>query len=134
MENKTPYLIDIGSIGSKELGFITVAEVGKNIPFKIKRVYWTYNSPPATIRGHHAHKTLHQVICSVHGVIVFNLENKAGDKLRFVLDHPSKGLYIPPMHWRTIELSSSAVLLCLASEEYDGADYFRDYNEFKENK
>ena len=95
MENKIPYLIDIGSIGGKELGFITVAEAGKKIPFEVKRVYWTYNTPTGTIRGHHAHKSLYQVICAVHGAIVFNLENKASEKFRFVLDHPSKGLYIP---------------------------------------
>jgi hypothetical protein len=37
MENK-PYIIELEKIGSPSLGYITVAEYQKNIPFDIKRV------------------------------------------------------------------------------------------------
>ncbi|MGP8216193.1 MAG: sugar 3,4-ketoisomerase [Bacteroidia bacterium] len=125
-----PYLINFTGIGEPENGYISVAQAPL-IPFAIKRVYWTYYTPDGVVRGHHTHKKLRQVICAVHGCIIFNLEDKAGDKFRFVLDHPSKGLFIPPMHWRTIELSKDAVLLCLASEEYNEDDYIREYDVFK---
>ena len=49
----------------------------------------------------------------------------------YILNNPVVGLFIPKMHWRTISFSRNAVLLCLASAEYDEADYIRDFEEFK---
>jgi dTDP-4-dehydrorhamnose 3,5-epimerase-like enzyme len=125
-----PKLFKLESIGSSDLGYITVAEYQKNVPFEIKRVYWTYFTPNQITRGHHAHKALEQFIFAVSGSIKFELVNSLGEKSNFILDTPEKGLYIPPMHWRTIEFSHSAVLLCLASDIYIESDYIRDYNEF----
>lgn len=132
--NKLPYIIELCSIGSTDLGYITVAEYQKNIPFIIKRVYWTYYTPNQVTRGHHAHKELEQCIFAVSGKIDFELTNVNGKKSNFVLDSPEKGLYIPPMHWETIKFSHSAVLLCIASEVYDENDYVRDYKVFKNLK
>ncbi len=75
---------------------------------------------------------LEQLIFAVSGVIEFVLENVAGDKLTFILDKPNIGLYIPKMFWRTIKLSHNAVLLCLASKEFEEADYIRNYDQFKQ--
>ena len=129
-----PHIIDLKSIGSSYLGYITVAEFPKNIPFEIKRTYWTYYTPNNVERGNHAHKELQQIIVAVAGVIEFDLESIQGDKFNFKLDNPNQGLYIPKEYWRVIHFSHSAVLLCLASLEYDIADYIRDYNEFKKLK
>ncbi|WET48391.1 FdtA/QdtA family cupin domain-containing protein [Chryseobacterium indologenes] len=126
-----PQIITFNKIGSSELGYITIAEEQKNIPFNIQRVYWTYYTPQDVIRGGHAHKKLKQVIFAVSGTITFNTEDKEGNKETFILDHPSKGLFIPELIWRDIQFSHNAVLLCLASELYDENDYFRDFEEFK---
>lgn len=123
-----PALLDCGKVGSSALGYITIAE---KLPFEIKRVYWTYYAPHEVIRGHHAHRQLRQIIFAVSGSIKFELENMLGGKRSFLLDRPYIGLYIPEMHWRTMEFSHNAVLLCLASAEYDEEDYIRDYEEFQ---
>jgi len=129
MDKKIQYF-DLEKIGNPSLGFITIAENSKNIPFEIKRVYWTYYTPQDVIRGGHAHKNLEQLIFAVSGVIEFNTEDKEGSKQTFILDNPSKGLYIPKLIWRDIKFSHTAVLLCLASEEYSEDDYIRDYDTF----
>ena len=131
MKNDKPKIITYNNIGSSQLGYITIAENQKNVPFDIQRVYWTYYTPQDVIRGGHAHKKLEQVIFAVSGTIIFNTEDKDGNKETFLLDHPSKGLFIPKLIWRDIQFSHSAVLLCLASEVYDEDDYFRDFEEFK---
>jgi WxcM-like, C-terminal len=47
------------------------------------------------------------------------------------LSSPEVGLHIPPMIWGTQwKYTSDSVLLVLASERYDPADYIRDYEEF----
>ncbi|ARN76523.1 dTDP-6-deoxy-3,4-keto-hexulose isomerase [Nonlabens spongiae] len=128
-----PHIIDLKSIGSPDLGYISVAQYQDNMPFEIKRVYWTYYTPNQVTRGHHAHKELHQCIFAVSGKIEFELINQQGKKTIFILDSPEKGLYIPPLHWRTINFSHSAVLLCLASEVYLKEDYIRDFDSFINN-
>jgi hypothetical protein len=130
--NTKPHLITFDKIGSPNLGYISVAEVADNIPFEIKRVYWTYFTPNHVERGNHAHLALQQVILSVAGIINFELENTAGERFEFILDEPNKGLFVPPGYWRRMRFSHSAVLLCMASELYDEADYIRDYETFKQ--
>lgn len=129
----SPCLIQFNAIGSSELGYITAVQYPKDLPFVIKRVYWTYFTPHNVERGNHAHRYLHQVIIAVSGIIKFTIEGINGNKSEFVLDNPNTGLYLPPMHWRTIHFSHNAVLLCLASEEYHADDYIRDYNEYKKS-
>ena len=134
MKMDKPTIIEFPKIGSSELGYITIAEAQKNIPFDIKRVYWTYFTPQDVVRGGHAHKNLEQVIFAVSGTITFNTEDQQGAQETFVLDHPTKGLYIPKLIWRDIHFTHSAVLLCLASEHYDEKDYFRNYEEFLKSR
>lgn len=126
-----PSYFNLDKIGDSSLGFITVAENLKNTPFEIKRVYWTYYTPQDVIRGGHAHRNLEQLIFAVAGTIQFNTENQNGEKEEFLLDSPSKGLYLPKLIWRDIKFSHNAVLLCLASELYDENDYFRNFDDYK---
>ncbi|WP_346983877.1 FdtA/QdtA family cupin domain-containing protein [Chryseobacterium sp. POE27] len=126
-----PQYFSLDKIGNSYLGYITVAESLKNIPFEIKRVYWTYYTPQDVTRGGHAHRKLEQLIFAVSGRIEFNTINLEGIEETFILDSPSKGLYLPRLIWRDIKFSHSAVLLCLASELYDESDYFRNYQDFK---
>jgi len=126
-----PTIKDFSTIGSAALGYISVAESNINIPFDIKRVYWTYYTPNEVLRGGHAHKTLQQMIFAVSGKIIFNVEDRFSNTYRFELEKPRVGLYFPPYTWREIQFSHNAVLLCLASEHYDENDYIRDYEEYK---
>lgn len=129
-----PQIIELDKIGNPNLGYITVAENSKKIPFEIKRVYWTYYTPNEIKRGGHAHKKLNQVIFAVAGTIIFTTENLNGNRETFTLDAPHKGLYIPEKIWRDIQFSHNAVLLCIASETFQEDDYIRDYKEFKKLK
>jgi len=129
--SRFPRLITFSSIGDSALGFITVGEGHKNVPFEIKRVYWTYFTPHNIQRGGHAHKQLEQMIFAVCGRIEFSIENPEGRKETFVLDSPDTGLYIPSLIWRDIKFSHNAVLLCMASDTYQEDDYIRDYDTFK---
>ena len=125
-----PHIIQFNKIGSPNLGYISVGENLENIPFEIKRVYWTYYTPQDVTRGGHAHYDLEQVIVAVSGTITFTTEDLKGNKREFILDSPDKGLYIPKMIWRDIKFSHNAVLLCMASEKYIESDYIRDYKTF----
>jgi hypothetical protein len=52
-------------------------------------------------------------------------------KKQFNLNRSYYGLYICPMIWRSIDnFSSGSVCMVLASNLYDEADYYRNYEEF----
>lgn len=127
---EAPRLLELPKLGSESIGYLSVAQQPDQIPFPIKRVYWTYNTPTEVTRGNHAHRELRQLIVAVAGQIKLTTENLRGEKQEFRLDSPSKGLIIPPWHWRTIQLSDAAVLLCLASEVYEKSDYIYSFEEF----
>lgn len=125
-----PYLFEFGKIGDSSIGYISVAE-SHTLPFVVQRVYWTYFTPHEVIRGHHAHKALQQIIVAVAGQITIEVINSEGIQETFQLTKPNQALYIPPMCWRTLQFSHSAVLMCLSSEPFSESDYIRDFNEFK---
>lgn len=125
-----PYLIDFPKIGGPSLGYISVAEK-TNLPFAPKRVYWTYFTPENIERGGHSHIELEQILIAIAGQIKVSIELINGEKFDFILDKPSKGLYVPKKSWRTMKYSHNAVLLCIASIEYDEKDYVRQYKDFK---
>jgi dTDP-4-dehydrorhamnose 3,5-epimerase-like enzyme len=127
---KEPYIIEFNKIGDPEVGFISVAENQKSLPFDIKRVYWVYDTPSGVDRGHHAHIKGEQVLVVVNGSAKIFLNSSKEQEYEFFLDSRSRGLYIPAMYWRRLELSRGAILLCIASGAYDEKDYIRDYQEF----
>lgn len=113
-----------------ERGQLVAAEVGKEIPFEVKRVYYIYDTLEGVRRGFHAHQNLKQILICVSGSCKIHLDN-GSETAEVVLDKPYEGLYIENNMWREMyDFSPDAVLLVLASELYNEDDYIRDYNEF----
>lgn len=124
-----PSLIELKRIYDHR-GNLSVVESFKDLPFDIRRVYWLYDVPGGESRGGHAHKSLYQFIVAANGSFHVNLSNGTDD-YSFFLNHPYKGVLVPPGYWRTLDdFSSGAVCLVLASELFDEDDYIREYDEF----
>ena len=119
------------SVHTDGRGNLTVVESNIDIPFEIKRVYYMHGIPDAQVRGAHAHKELEQLVIAVAGSFEIRLDN-GKTVTTTVLDDPAKAVYVPRMYWRTLQnFSKDAVCLVLASTNYDEADYYRNYEEFK---
>lgn len=111
-------------------GCLTVAELGKELPFPVKRIYYIYGVKEGERRGFHAHKALNQVLIAMHGSCKILLDD-GKEQATVTLDSPEEGLFIGTNTWREMfDFSSDAVLVSLASDEYDESDYIRDYNDF----
>jgi carbonic anhydrase/acetyltransferase-like protein (isoleucine patch superfamily)/dTDP-4-dehydrorhamnose 3,5-epimerase-like enzyme len=111
-------------------GSLSVAEVGKQLPFQPKRYFIVFDVPSAEVRGEHAHKTLHQFVVCVKGSMSLVVDD-GEHRQEYVLDRPDRGLHIQPMVWATqYKYTADAVQLVLASDVYDAEDYIRDYDEF----
>lgn len=111
-------------------GNLTVAEQLKNVPFEIRRVYWTYDIPSGEHRGGHAHKQCRELIIAVSGSFTVTLTN-GQSRCFYLLNHPYQALLVEAGVWRTLEdFSSGAVCLVLAEDYFDEDDYIRSYNVF----
>ena len=111
-------------------GQLVALEELKDIPFKIKRVYYMYETQEGVVRGRHAHKSLQQILICICGSCKIKLDNGYEKKI-VSLEKPYEGLYVGNNMWREMyDFSPDAVLMVLASELYDEADYIRDYDVF----
>lgn len=113
-----------------ERGQLIALEEFRDIPFRIKRVYYMYDTAPGVVRGKHAHKSLEQILVCIHGSCKVKLDNGRETKV-VLLEQPYEGLYVANNMWREMyDFSEDAVLMVLASELYDEKDYIRDYDAF----
>lgn len=108
-------------------GHLVPVEEHTTIPFEIKRVYYIFGVEQGVRRGFHSHRKLRQALVCVHGKVKI-LVKTTEEEETVLLDDPSRALLIGPMVWREMyDFSEDAVLLVMASEHYDEADYIRDY-------
>jgi hypothetical protein len=115
-------------------GNITIVEGERNIPFRLRRIYYLYDIPGGESRGGHAHIELYQLIVAASGSFEVLLDDGINKKI-VRLNRPNFGLLVLPGIWRELfEFSSGAICMVLASHIYDETDYLRDYNKFIECK
>lgn len=126
-----PHLIELPKIGNSSIGYISISEQQKHLPFNPQRVFWTYFTPESIVRGRHAHHVTEQVLVAVAGRIIVTTEMPDGTVSVFRLEDPDTGVYIPPYAWHTMQYSHTAVQLAFASTCYDENDYIRSYDDFK---
>lgn len=124
-----PYLLSFHRVGSQQTGYITSTQFAENIPFKIKRVFWTQGTPAGVERGHHANMATEEVLVTLSGSIKVLTDN-GRKKQEFELANPQEGLYIPAMCWTELRFSEGATALCLTSTDFSESDYIRDYDRF----
>ncbi|MFC2767496.1 sugar 3,4-ketoisomerase [Mitsuokella sp. oral taxon 131] len=111
-------------------GQLIALEELRDIPFRIRRVYYMYDTGEGVVRGKHAHKSLEQILVCIHGSCKVRLDNGQEQKI-VPLEKPYEGLYVGSNMWREMfDFSPDAVLMVLASELYDEADYVRSYEDF----
>lgn len=131
MQYKERTLIDLPKIIDPR-GNLTVAQGMNQVPFDVKRVYWTYDVPAGESRGGHAHKHCREIIIAISGSFSVTIDN-GREKETYHLNHPWQGLLVETNVWRTLDdFSSGAVCLVLASDPFEEADYIREYSDFLE--
>ncbi|MGB3368372.1 MAG: FdtA/QdtA family cupin domain-containing protein [Acidaminobacteraceae bacterium] len=129
---KNCYLINFDEIGNDENGYLIALEENKQIPFDIKRVYYTHRVPCDSKRGFHAHHNLEQVLVCLSGKVIMKCFD-GSDEIEYSLDSPNKGVYIGPMVWHEMYgYTEETVLMAVASDLYKEVDYIRSMDLFME--
>ena len=118
------------AVRGDERGQLVAIEGYNEVPFAIARVYYMYATTPGVTRGYHAHRALNQLAVAVAGSCTMLLDDGAR-RVSVRLDDPAVGLTMGPMIWREMsDFSDDCVLMVLADQVYDEADYIRDYGDF----
>ena len=113
-------------------GNLTFVQNNDQVPFKIARVFWTYDVPGGETRGGHAYHTQEEFIISLSGSFDVVVKHPSGKEDRYSLNRSYYGLYLPPKTWRHMEnFSTNALSLHLSSCVFNTADYIRDFNLFQ---
>lgn len=111
-------------------GNLSFAEFETTLPFIVKRCFWIFGVPSKDVRGEHAHRECHQFLICVSGHVTVMLDD-GKVRAEINLDAPTKGLHIQPGTWGVqFKHSPDAILVVLASHNYDPEDYIRDYSDF----
>lgn len=99
-----------------ERGSLIALEGERDIPFKVRRVYYIYDTQSDMPRGFHAHKHLKQLLIAVSGSVTITCEY-GKKKERYLLETPSQGLLLEGLIWREMhDFSPDCVLVVFASE------------------
>jgi hypothetical protein len=113
-------------------GNLTFLQNPEQIPFEIKRVFWTYDVPGGESRGGHAYKTQNEVIIALSGSFDVVITNKSGEKVCISLNRSYFGLFVPAMTWRHMEnFSTNALALHISGSVFNSDDYIRDWNVYE---
>ena len=129
MKNKKHYLFEIEPF-SDEDGYLVVIEEEKQIPFKIRRIFYEYGVEGTSIRGKHANKNSRFCLISVSGSCDVVVEDGV-NKTVYKLDRPNQVLFLDKMIWKTMtNFSRDCVLLVLSDCLYDKNEYIRDFSEY----
>ncbi len=119
------HLVELQRI-TDDRGTLGVAEVGRHVPFVVRRAFWLVDVPRDRSRGAHAHRTLEEFVVALAGSVEVTVDD-GRERATYRLAQGSPGLYVPAMIWVEMRsFSPGAVLMVLCSAPYDEADYLRD--------
>lgn len=123
-----PHIIQLPKIMDPR-GNLTFLQYPAQLPFEIKRVFWTYDVPGGEIRGGHAYHQQYEFIIALSGSFDVVITDTQGQIHTFHLNRSYYGLFLPPRTWRHMEnFSTNALSVHLSSKEFDPEDYIRDFN------
>lgn len=104
-------------------GSLTVLDkIDELIPFNVKRIFFINTLVDEARGGHRHHNTRQAIICIKGSCIVSNHDGV--NQVDYVLDGPEKCLFLETYDWHIMhEFTGNTILLVLASENFDVADY-----------
>lgn len=112
-------------------GNLTFFEDSNQIPFKIERVFWTYDVPGGEKRGGHAYYKQNEFIIALSGSFDVIITDSKGDTNTYSLNRSYYGLYVPAQTWRHLEnFSTNALSLHVSDSSFDEKDYIREFEEY----
>jgi len=100
------------------------------LPFEPKRSFLVYGVPEGFERGNHAHINTNQYLICLNGILQIKVNNGKTENSIYLTK--GDGVLIDKMIWDSQIFYGNAILLVLCDTNYDGNDYIRDYEKYKD--
>jgi hypothetical protein len=114
-----------------ERGRVNFLEVGKDLPFQPRRLFWLHHIAPGQWRGRHGHRKTELVLIAMHGACRVHLDD-GQVKETVTIDDPARALFMGTWVWHELtDFTPNAAILAVASTLYEDAEYLRDYEAFR---
>ncbi len=114
-----------------ERGNLTFLQFPQQVPFEVKRVFWTYGIPGGETRGGHAYYTQEEIIVALSGSFDIVVTHIDGTNEKISLNRSYYGLYVPALTWRHMEnFSTNALSLHISSGLFSREDYIYNFEDF----
>lgn len=124
------YMTELKDLGD-ERGNLVVISAKKDVPFKIQRIFYDYNSCADLPRGNHANRNSKFAFISLSGKCTIEVDDGYHVE-EFTLDNPRKMLVIQNMVWKVMkDFTKDNILLVISDHYYDKTEYITDYSEFR---
>ena len=113
----------------KNAGILSIIENKKQLPFKIKRVFFIKDNKNIE-RGNHAHKRCTQFFLCLNNKI--NIKFDDGKKTKSIMIRNNNvGILVPPKIWSSqIYLEKDTIMAVFCDSFYDENEYIRNYDQF----
>ena len=127
---KKPYRIVSLQDCSDQRGSMKVLSYGQELPFEVKRAFFTFGSEGDSVRGNHAHVYSREAFICLQGSLEMTIDD--GEQTYCLkLNDPGEALIVEPLTWKKLEhYSADCILLVLSDWLYAESDYVRDYDLF----
>ena len=115
---------------SNNTGKLVPVDFNKELPIKIKRIFYIYGKKNS-IRGDHAHKKCYQLFFPIKGSV--DLTFNDGDKKKIIQLNPKKNVavLIYNLVWCKLKfLSKNSIVMVGCDRKYEFNDYIEEYNNF----
>jgi dTDP-4-dehydrorhamnose 3,5-epimerase-like enzyme len=123
------YIIDLKNFTDDRGSLNSIDRV---LPFDIKRLYYIYKVGDDLTRGGHRHFETQEGLICMNGSFNVLIDN-GRTKTAYFLDTPAKVLIMEIGDWHVMyNLSADAVLMGMASTNYDPKDYAYEPLSFSE--
>lgn len=122
---------ELNNIQANKGNLIVLENGGKDLPFVVQRLFYMFGCSKDIIRGNHSNRNSKFMFVCVSGKCKVKIDDTREQKI-FILDSPTKALYIDKLIWKEMyDFSEDAVLLVLSDHVYDRNEYIYDYEEVK---
>ena len=129
----SPQIIQLPKIADPR-GNLTFLQNPDQVPFFIKRVFWTYDVPGGETRGGHAYRTQQEIIIALSGSFDVVITDRNNEQQTFSLNRSYYGLFLPAHTWRHMQnFSTNSLGLHLSDSIFNKEDYIREFETFQKS-
>ena len=117
---------------SDKRGSMKVLSYERELPFEVKRVFFTYHHADDSVRGGHANLFSSLALVCLQGSCELHVDD-GRQTYSFLLNDPGEIVIVKPVTWKKLEhYSTDCILLVLSDCLYSSEDIVRDYDLFLE--